>query len=137
MNNKKLGNSTEQKFLELIQSQGGWATLIPPTHLGQPVDVIAIVHNQYLFVDVKNCSGDRFSLNSIQDNQVLSMQKIVNAHNGYYEMGQVITKIGFMIYFSKYNLWKYLSFGVYQNMKVNNEKSVKFDDDFRLWRVRQ
>lgn len=79
MNNKQIGNETELLYLDMIRELRGFATLIPSTHLGQPVDTVAVVSGTVIFADVKHCSSDRFSFNSIEENQILAMERISKA----------------------------------------------------------
>ena len=129
MTNQRLGKVTENLFLEKVAGADGFATIIPPTHLGQPVDVVAVIKSTVFFVDIKHCSAKRFNFGAIQDNQPLSMEKIWKASGrGMVEKGKNI-KVGFMIFFEPLQAFRFLSYGMYRSMLANDEKSVKMDDE--------
>lgn len=124
MNNKQIGNKTEQLYLDMIHELRGFATLIPSTHLGQPIDTVAVVSGTVLFADIKHCSSDRFSFNSIEDNQILAMDRISKAKDFNAVRTNQTVRIGFMIYFSKLKKFKFLNYDVYRSYVANGEKSI-------------
>lgn len=74
MNNKKLGNDFEKDLCLKLRACGFWAYNCPPTHAGQPVDIIACIKDRAILIDCKVCSGDKFKLSRIEENQNLSMR---------------------------------------------------------------
>lgn len=128
-NNKVLGNKTEKLFLDLVKRNDGWATLIPSTILGQPVDVIAVINGVTYFVDIKHCASNRFSFGAIQDNQELAMELIWRASGRNALSTHKAFKIGFMIYFEPLRAFTFLSYGMFTSMSVNGEKSIMLNDE--------
>lgn len=121
--NKKLGNQTEQMYLNLIKENGGWASLIPPTELGQPVDSVSVINGIVLFADIKNVMGERFSLTSIPENQIMAMELITRSKNE-----SLYIRVGFAIYFRKFKQWGWLSYSHLQRLRKDGIKSVKTSD---------
>lgn len=118
--NKKIGNRTEFLYLEKVKVLGGWATLIPPTQLGQPFDTVAVFKEYIIFADIKHCEKDRFNFSHIEDNQKMAMQVLS-------DVGNRNIKIGFMIYFEPIAQFRWLSFEEYRERKERNITSI-------LWR---
>lgn len=71
MNNKRLGNSFEKEYAEMLREKGYWVTfLVPKQHVGsQPCDLIAIKEDRAMLVDCKTCSGRLFPIGRIEENQ--------------------------------------------------------------------
>lgn len=129
MNNKKIGNNTENEFLEKMQGNGYWTHLLAYNSYGQPFDIIAVRKNIILMLDVKHCSIDNFSFNNIQENQKMSMAYAVNRC-------LVNPKhIGFAIYFEEVKEWYFMSYEYYQDIinadirkSLNRRNLIKFDE---------
>jgi len=126
MNNKKLGNKTEKMFLDIIQAKRGWACLIPPSVMGQPIDVAAMLCGVPIYVDVKHCAHKRFNFSAIQENQILSMAKIWQASDPVNRRYRIM--IGFVIYFAVLKKWKFYSYGDYLSDSVNGLHSILSTD---------
>ncbi len=81
MNNKKLGNSFEQEWMNHLASLGMWVHFMQPAPDGsQPFDVISI-DNAYgdthvCAWDCKTLSGKRFPLSRIEDNQEMAFEAL-------------------------------------------------------------
>lgn len=113
---KKIGNDCEKEALKLIHDKGYWCHLFAYNTNGQPCDIIALKDNEVLLIDVKHCCEDRFSYSNIQPNQLSCFS---------YALSKTKSAIcGFLIYFEKYNSWKFLNY----KMIENNEKSIRYDD---------
>ena len=71
MNNKKLGNSFEKEYAEILRSRGYWVTFLSPKqNVGsQPCDLIAIKNDKPVLIDCKTCSSHLFPISRIEENQ--------------------------------------------------------------------
>lgn len=76
MNNKILGTEFEQEFCELLNKNGFWVHFCTPNASGaQPCDVIAAKNGEAFLIDCKTSSKKIFSINRIEDNQMLAFSK--------------------------------------------------------------
>lgn len=83
MTNKKIGNSFESEFCEMLSERGFWAHNLAQNASGQPADVFAARNKKAVLVDCKVCSTVKgFSLRRVEDNQILSMQLWSECGNG-------------------------------------------------------
>ena len=82
LNNRKLGDTFEQTFCELLSENGFWVHFMSMNRSGQPADVIAVRNRIPFLIDCKNCSKNRFPLSRIEDNQHLAMSKWKDCGNG-------------------------------------------------------
>lgn len=73
-NNRKLGNSFEAEFCQMLFDRGFWAHQLTQNNAGQPADVIAARGNLTLLVDCKVCSGKGFSISRVESNQWTAME---------------------------------------------------------------
>ena len=74
MSNKKLGNSFEAEFCELLASEGFWVHNLAQNAAGQPADVLAVKDGEAWLIDCKVCSHGKFAFSRIEDNQELAME---------------------------------------------------------------
>lgn len=82
MNNKQLGTQWEQEFCKLLASEGYWVHFISPAPDGsQPFDVIAAKAGEAYAYDCKTCSADVFSIDRLEDNQVMAFEKWIRCGN--------------------------------------------------------
>lgn len=82
MNNKKWGAKWEKEFCDLLASQGFWVHFITPDMRGaQPFDVIAVKAGEAYAFDCKTCAADIFSIDRLEDNQVMAFEKWVRCGN--------------------------------------------------------
>lgn len=82
MSNKKLGNTFETEVCNLLFAQGFWAHNMAQNAAGQPADVIAVKNGKAYLIDCKVCSGNRFPLSRVEENQNLSMDLWKLSGNG-------------------------------------------------------
>lgn len=82
MNNKKLGNTFESEFCQLLYLHGYWVHNFVQNQSGQPADVIAVKNGRPYLIDCKVCSGKGFALSRIEENQDLAMTHWRNCGNG-------------------------------------------------------
>ena len=83
MTNKKLGNSFEAEFCEVLAGSGYWVHNLAQNQAGQPADVIAVKDGKAYLIDCKVCStAAGFKFSRIEDNQELSMQLWETCGNG-------------------------------------------------------
>ena len=74
MSNKKLGNSFETEFCEILAEHGFWVHQLSQNAAGQPADVIAVRNGRAYLIDCKVCSTDKgFALSRVEENQDLAM----------------------------------------------------------------
>lgn len=81
MVNRTLGNHFEQELCELLAQNGFWAHNMAQNQAGQPADVIAVKNGLPVLIDCKVCSGDRFLLSRIEENQETAMSLWGNRGN--------------------------------------------------------
>lgn len=82
MNNKKWGTQWEKEFCKLLAAQGFWAHFITPDERGaQPFDVIAVKAGEAYAYDCKTCAADWFSIDRLEDNQVMAFEKWIRCGN--------------------------------------------------------
>ena len=83
MSNKKLGNSFEAEFCEILAEHGFWVHNLAQNAAGQPADVIAVKNGIAYLIDCKVCSTDKgFALNRMEENQDLAMDLWHECGNG-------------------------------------------------------
>jgi Holliday junction resolvase len=82
MNNKKLGNSFESSFCEILFNNGFWVHNMAQNASGQPADVIAARNGKAYLIDCKVCSSRGFALSRMEENQDLSMELWKDCGNG-------------------------------------------------------
>ena len=82
MSNKKLGNSFEAEFTEILANEGYWVHLLSQNAAGQPADVIAVRDGEAYLIDCKVCSQGKFLFSRIEDNQESAMELWRDCGNG-------------------------------------------------------
>lgn len=80
--NKSLGNDFETRFCEKLFEKGFWVHNMTQNSAGQPADVIAVRDGKAYLIDCKVCTGGRFSLNRIEENQHNAMKLWKDSGNG-------------------------------------------------------
>ena len=80
--NKKLGNSFETEFCEILSAHGFWVHNLAQNQAGQPADVIAVKSGHAYLIDCKVCSSKSFPLSRVEENQELSMELWKSCGNG-------------------------------------------------------
>lgn len=106
MSNKKIGNSFESEFCEMMFEHGWWIHNMAMNQAGQPADIIAVKNKNAFLIDCKVCSGKTFLLSRIEDNQHLSMKLWTESGNG---QGWFAIKIEGQVYMLPYFTLKTLS----------------------------
>ena len=81
-NNKRLGNSFEAEFCEILFENGFWTHNLAQNASGQPADVIAARNGRTYLIDCKVCSNRGFALSRMEENQDLSMELWKDTGNG-------------------------------------------------------
>lgn len=82
MNNKQWGTQWEQEFCKLLAAQGFWVHFISPDRTGaQPFDVIAVRGGEAYAYDCKTCADNWFSIDRMEDNQIMSFEKWLRCGN--------------------------------------------------------
>ena len=82
MNNKRLGNSFETEFCEILCENGFWTHNLAQNASGQPADVIAARNGKTYLIDCKVCTVRGFALSRMEENQDLSMELWKACGNG-------------------------------------------------------
>lgn len=82
MSNKKLGNSFEAEFCDILAEHGFWVHLLSQNAAGQPADVLAVKDGDAYLIDCKVCSQGKFLFSRIEDNQELAMELWHDCGNG-------------------------------------------------------
>lgn len=104
MSNKKLGNSFEQEFCEILFLHGFWVHNLAQNQAGQPADVIAVKNGIPYLIDCKVCTNGTFNKNRIEENQRLSMQLWDDSGNN---AGLLAVKFGENIYMAQIFVFDY------------------------------
>lgn len=73
MSNKRIGNTFETEFCELLYAHGFWVHNLAQNAAGQPADVIAVKNKTAYLIDCKVCSHNRFPLSRVEENQHFAM----------------------------------------------------------------
>jgi Holliday junction resolvase len=82
LNNKKIGTDFEQEFCQLLSERGYWVHFLNPDKTGsQPFDVIAVKNGTAYAFDCKTSASDKFSINRLEDNQILAFEKWIRCGN--------------------------------------------------------
>lgn len=80
--NKKLGNTFETEFCEILFDNGFWCHNMAQNQAGQPADVIAVRNKAPHLIDCKVCSDGKFPLSRIEENQHYAMELWKKSGNG-------------------------------------------------------
>ena len=80
--NRKIGNSFETEFCELLFQHGFWCHNMAQNAAGQPADVIAVKNKTAYLIDCKVCSNNRFPLSRVEENQHFAMKTWKACGNG-------------------------------------------------------
>lgn len=82
MNNKQLGTAFERELVEELRRKGFWVHFISPNSAGaQPFDVIAVKDGRAIAGDCKTSVRRTFSIDRLEDNQVLAFQRWLDCGN--------------------------------------------------------
>ena len=82
MNNKMIGTYFERKMCNLLSDKGWWVHFIEPKQSGaQPFDIIAVKNGRAIAIDCKTCASDRFSIDRLEDNQIMAFDKWIACGN--------------------------------------------------------
>ena len=73
MNNKTIGNSFEEELCQILFEYGFWVHNMAQNKAGQPADIICARNGKAYLIDAKVCSGGKFPLSRVEENQHLSM----------------------------------------------------------------
>lgn len=118
MNNKKLGTDFEREFVQMLANRGYWVHFINPDRTGaQPFDVIAAKDGKPYAFDCKTCSTKRFSIDRLEDNQVLAFEKWLSCGN---KNAIIAIKHQFSVYFVSY-------------LQLKRSKAVKITDLYQFF----
>lgn len=74
MSNKSNGTAFEKEFAWLLSKHGFWVHCLQDNANGQPFDVIAARNGLTYVFDCKDCQGNVFRLNRIEENQDNAMR---------------------------------------------------------------
>lgn len=93
--NKSLGNAFERELCELLVGAGFWVHNLAQNQSGQPADIIAVKNGYAYLIDCKVCTGNKFDLRRVEENQDSAMQLWRDCGNG---PGWFVIKMGARIY---------------------------------------
>ena len=113
MNNKRIGTAFENKVCKMLQADGWWVHFIEPKQSGaQPFDIVAVRNGRAIAIDCKTCVNKRFSIDRLEDNQIMAFEKWMSCGN---DVPYVIVEHEDDVYVIPYSYLK-------------NHKSVKLED---------
>lgn len=127
VSNRKLGNTFEADFCEILYGHGFWVHNLAQNQAGQPADVIAVKGKLAYLIDCKVCSSKGFPYSRVEDNQHLSMQMWAECGNG---AGWFALRIADEIYMVPYHTVKYLS---KKKSTMNLEEIRKYGTPIEEW----
>ena len=104
MSNKKLGNSFEREFCEILSNNGYWVHNFAQNQSGQPADVIAVKNGKPYLIDCKVCTNGKFALSRVEENQALAMDLWEKCGGG---VGIFALRVGDQIYMLSFSAIKY------------------------------
>lgn len=120
--NKITGNRFETQLCDILAKNGFWVHNFAQNRYGQPADIIAVRHMEPYLIDCKDCEGDRYKLDRIEDNQDTAMTRWHECGNG---TGWFAIRIHDTIYM--------LSFAAVNRFKSDNNKSALSEDDLATY----
>lgn len=87
-NNKRLGNSFEKEYAEMLKEKGYWVLMVTPKGYinSQPMDIIAGKANTLYCFECKtlHSKNKRFNLDRIEQNQRLAYKRLKQTGNDNY-----------------------------------------------------
>lgn len=89
--NKKMGNDFEAELCGILFEHGFWVHDLAQNASGQPADIIAVRNGRAYLIDCKVCSGGKFDLQRVEENQESAMKLWTDCRNG---MGWFAFKVG-------------------------------------------
>lgn len=102
MNNKKLGNEFEQEMVNRFAKAGYWVHFLSPDKRGaQPFDIIAARKGQVVVGDCKTSAKKSFSIDRLEDNQILAFDRWMSCGNG---APYIFVKYNGIVYFIPYTV---------------------------------
>lgn len=125
--NKKIGNDFEIEFCEMLYKEGFWVHNLAMNQAGQPADVIAVKNGKAHLIDCKVCTGKKFTLSRIEENQHLAMDLWWERGNGY---GWFAIKIEDNIYMVDSHVLKYFS---KTQSSMNERELFNVGKTFKEW----
>lgn len=82
MNNKQLGTAFEHEVCQVLKEKGWWVHFLSPDNSGaQPFDIIAVKDGMALAIDAKTSNTHRFSIDRLEDNQIMAFEKWMRCGN--------------------------------------------------------
>lgn len=81
-NNKKIGNSFEERLSWLLFKKGFWVHRFAQNADGQPTDILAARGGNSYLIDCKVCSDNTFAISRMEENQKHSMDLWFRRGNG-------------------------------------------------------
>ena len=82
MNNKVKGTQFEREVCEELAKRGYWVHFMSPDNTGaQPFDIIAVKYGVAFAMDCKTCDAKVFSINRLEDNQIMAFEKWLSCGN--------------------------------------------------------
>lgn len=83
MSNYKDASQFEETVAMILGQHGFWATVIPKGKDGsQPCDIICANHKGVHLIDAKLCQGGRFNFSRMEDNQLNSIDALLERAGG-------------------------------------------------------
>lgn len=80
--NRKIGNTFESEFCEMLFDKGYWVHNMAQNQAGQPADVIAVKNGKSFLIDCKACASGIFPFSRIESNQHIAMKLWHDSGNG-------------------------------------------------------
>ena len=104
MNNKQKGMRFERRMQEVFTKAGWWVHFISPDHRGaQPFDMIVVRNGDARVFDCKTCDSHIFSIDRLEDNQVLAFERWIRCGNS---VPYIVVEHDSKVYFVSYDKLK-------------------------------
>lgn len=82
MSNKATGTQFERELASILAQYSFWVHIFQDNHNGQPCDVIAARNGHTYLFDCKDCQGNFFRLDRMEENQCSAMKLFELTGNG-------------------------------------------------------
>lgn len=103
--NKKLGNDFEAELCSILFEHGFWVHNMAQNASGQPADIIAVRNGRAYLIDCKVCSGGKFDLRRVEENQESAMELWKDRGNG---VGWFALKLDEQVFMLSHHIVRFL-----------------------------
>ena len=128
MSNRKIGNTFEAEFCQMLFDEGFWVHNLKQDSSGQPADIIAVRYGMAHLIDCKVCENDVFPFSRIEPNQKSAMNYWYDCGNG---------RGWFALQLSDKSVWMFAHTDMEDLSKkgasINKDEIKIYGEPFREW----